>query len=347
MIQKTILPILFCCFLAMPVCLTGQTAEEAASYLGLISEQYQHIQKETWNYTSTIAHSQSAKKVEKNRINLLKTIKGSIQVVKALPAFDNDFSLRDSVISYLSLNYDVLNNDYSKIIDMEEIAEQSYDLMEAYILAQEKANEKLEASALQMDNQYEAFAHTYNIQLVESNDKLSQKLKSSSEALKYYDQVYLIFFKAYKQEFYLIDALTKNDINSTEQNRNALASIVSEGLEGLKGIGHFNGDNALNTSCKRMLLFYQDEAETKMPVLTDFLQTANEYKKMVSLYQSKDKMLLTNEEINKYNKAVDGYNKGIKTFNTINSSLNTKRNAGLNDWNNSVTSFMNRHVPKK
>ena len=44
----------------------------------------------------------------------------------------------------MKMYYNVLNDDYSKIINMEEIAEQSYDAMEAYILAQEMVDKKPE-----------------------------------------------------------------------------------------------------------------------------------------------------------------------------------------------------------
>lgn len=325
----------------------AQSTGDAADYMRSISDQYETIQKEMWDYTSTVAHSRSARKVEKNREVLLKTISKSINEVKALSSFDRDYSLRDSVVSFLRLNYRVLNNDFDKIIDMEEVAEQSYDMMEAYLLAQELANQKLEVAAGNMEIQYRAFADKYGVHIIENNDdKISQKLKKSSEALKYYNQVYLVFFKAYKQELYLMDALERNDINSIEQNRNALSGISDEGLEKLTGISHFKGDNSINASCRRMLLFYKDEAETKIPVLTDFLQTTDEYNKMAELFKSKDRKLLTKDEVDKYNEAVNNYNKGVNKFNTTNNTLNFKRSYNLEQWNNSVGAFMTRQVPK-
>ena len=331
--------------LSIPV--YSQTSNEAVSYLNIISEQYENIRNEMWDYTSTVAHSRSARKVEKKRIELLKTIGKSINNVSQMKAFDNDYSLRDSVVAFLTLDFNVLNNDFAKIIDMEEVAEQSYDLMEAYLLAQEKANMKLEQASERMDIQYEAFANNYGITLVENTDKISIKLKRSSEALQYYNKVYLVFFKAYKQEMYLIDALQKNDINAIEQNRSALKSISEEGLNKLLEIKYFNGDNSLNSACKRMLNFYIDEAENKIPILADFILVAEEYNEMVALFESKDRMLLTNEEVNKYNEAVNAYKKGINKFNTTNNSLNTMRSNNLNTWNNSVESYMSRHIPKK
>ena len=67
--------------------------------------------------------------------------------IAKMPDFEGDKSLRDSTVSYLSLCYNVLNEDYSKILDLEEIAEQSFDLMEAYLLAQQKAGEKLDEAS--------------------------------------------------------------------------------------------------------------------------------------------------------------------------------------------------------
>lgn len=325
----------------------AQNTQQAYEYLQTLSEVYAPIQKETWDYTSTMAHSRSAKKVEKKRIDLLKAIKNAIYQVKKMPAFEDDYSLRDSVVSYLQMSFYVLNDDYAKIIDMEEVAEQSYDLMEAYLLAQELANDKLDQAVDRLDVQFNAFADKYNINIVENEDKLSQKLKQSSEALKYYNQIFLIYFKAYKQEIYMYDAIERQDINAIEQNRNALISISDEGMEKLKEIPPLKGDNTINASCKRLLIFYQDEAENKIPEITEFLIVANEYKEMSELFESKDRMALTQNEINSYNAAVDKYNKGINKYNSLNNSLNSKRQTNYNNWENSVNSFMKRHVPRR
>jgi len=347
MLKKVFICSVFNFVLFCTISMYSQTANEAATYLNLIGEQYLDIGKEMWDYTSTIAHSRSARKVENKRIDLLKTIEKSVKYVSKMQAFNNDKSIRDSVVSFLTLNFNVLNNDFGKIIDMEEVAEQSYDLMEAYLLAKEKANEKLEQASEKMEKQYIDFANKYGVTLIENKDEISKKLKQSSETLNYYNKVYLVFFKAYKQEIYLIDALKRNDINAIEQNRNALISFSNEGLEKLVEINHFKGDNSINSACKIMLDFYKDEAETKIPIIADFLLVNEDYNKMVSVFESKDRMLLTNEEVNKYNDAVNAYKKGINKFNTTNNNLNSRRSSNINRWNNAVSSFMSRHIPKK
>ena len=62
--------------------------------------------------------------------------------ISGLPAFNGDKEYRDTAVSFMKLYYNVLNEDYAKIINLEEISEQSYDDMEAYMMAQEKVERK-------------------------------------------------------------------------------------------------------------------------------------------------------------------------------------------------------------
>ncbi len=61
-----------------------------------------------------------------------------------MPSYKGEKAYRDSAVSFMKLYYNVLNEDYSKIINMEDIAEQSYDDMEAYMMAKEMVDKKLE-----------------------------------------------------------------------------------------------------------------------------------------------------------------------------------------------------------
>ena len=150
---------------------------------------------------------------------------------------------------------------------MEEISEQSYDAMEAYLLAQEKANEKLNASGDMVDQQYDAFAAKHGITLIDKESKIENNLKIAGEAFKYYNVVYLIFFKSYKQEAYMIDALNKNDVNALKQNADALGKVSDEGLKKIDALAAYKSDGTLKTTSKDLLTFYKKEATAKMPVI--------------------------------------------------------------------------------
>lgn len=325
----------------------AQSTGDAVAYLNVMGKQYDNIREDTWDYMTTAAHSRRARKIENRRADLLKTIDKAITVVKSMSAFDNDYSLRDSVASYLTLTFNVVNKDYAKIVDMEAVAEQSYDLMEAYLMAQEQAENKLDMAGGRIDTQYMNFAAKYKVKLVQSTDELGRKLKRSSEAMQYYNRIFLVFFKANKQEAYLMDAWNKKDINALEQNRNALSSLSDEGLKKLTEIGPHKGDNSINMACRKMLTFYKDEADKKIPQVIDFMVASKEFEDMSALFKSKDKNALSSDDINNYNKALDTYNKSVNKFNLLNNTLNNTRSMNFNTWTNTVTAYINRYVPKK
>jgi hypothetical protein len=207
---------------------------------------------------------------------LIKTIETAKTRIQKVGPFEDDKSLKDSVLSFLKMNLLVINHDYEKIVDMEEVAEQSYDAMEAYMLAQEMANHKLDVAHEAMADAQKAFAKKHGIILLDADDKVSKNLAIASRAFSYYNRIYLIFFKAYKQEAYMLDALEKNDINGFKQNADALAKVSQEGLAKLDTAKAFNGDMVLIKSAKDMLKFFEMESTVKVPEILEF-QLAKEF----------------------------------------------------------------------
>src|SRR5690606_27100909 len=106
---------------------------------------------------------------------------------------------------YWDLLHKVFTEDYHKIVNMEEIAEQSYDNMEAYLLAQEKAGQVLGDAQDKIEPVYRAFAAKNNVRLVEGGDtRLARRLRQVSAVNAYYNDIFLIFFKSHKQEAYVL-----------------------------------------------------------------------------------------------------------------------------------------------
>jgi hypothetical protein len=163
----------------------AQTSE-ALKYMENISVQLKTIMDDTWDYTSACAHSRSARKIDNKRKELVKTIIAAKNKITKMPDFDGDASLRDTVLSFLSIDYDVLNDDYSKIVNMEALADSSYDMMEAYLSAQEIADKKLDTANSNFIDEQKVFAEKNNINLIENKDKISKKLESSAKVFNYY-----------------------------------------------------------------------------------------------------------------------------------------------------------------
>lgn len=317
----------------------------AVEHLNTLNSINNPITTKTWEYTSAVAKDKGARKIDKKRSSLISEMNGAIQHVKNTPAYKGDASYRDSVVAFLEMNKAVLVDDYSKIVDMETVAEESYDLMEAYLKVQEIANEKMQQASDRLNNQLHVFGEKYDIQIIEGEaSKMSLRVAQANRMWKYYNEVYLIFFKPYKQEAYFMDAVQRGDVNAMEQNKNSLAEFAKEGLEKLKSISNFDGDASLKESCIAILEFYQEEAEKHFPVLTDFYLKKELFEKTQQAFEKLSKKEQTKEAIEKYNAAITDYNNSTQNYNATNEKLNSMRSKQLDNWNKSTSRFTSKHV---
>lgn len=323
----------------------AQNLETPTGYLSFIQRTNASLSAKYLSYISASSHGKSMRKVEKKRAELTNAIYEARIAINNMPSFSGDKSLRDSAVDYLRIFYSVFNEDYSNLVNMEEIAEQSYDKMEAYMTAQEKAGEKLSQAYTSYANTFQQFADRNQVKIVNTESELAQKLDEAEKISGYYHKVYLIFFKAYKQEMYLIDAMQSGNINSIEQNRTALANACEEGIAKLKELKGYSGDRSIESACKQVLVFLKDEAEKKIPVMTDFLMAAEGFNKMKAEFEAKANQERTKELVDAYNKAGSDLNKKVTAFNNTNQQLNSRRSDLVSQYNDMVRSFMDTYMP--
>jgi hypothetical protein len=321
-------------------------AQSPVQYMEKINVEFKKISEETWDYTRAVAHSKKARQIDGQRRQMLNANRNGLNKIKNMQPFNGDAAYRDSTVRYLELSYAVLNNDYAKIMDMEEISEQSYDAMEAYMMAQQIANDKMEAAFDIAVAANEEFAKKNNINLITAESKTAEKLEKASEVFKFYNQLYLVFYKPYKQEIYLIDAQGKGDINAMKQNQESLAKLSKDAKEKLKVIVPYRGNTTLKSACNDVMDFYIMEAETKVPMLVDFYLQKEKFDKLKTAMDKKGKNP-TEAEVNEFNAAVNAYNKSSNDYNKINTELNNKRSNALDSWNNAVSRYLDKNVSKK
>lgn len=319
-------------------------AQNAGEYLNSMGVEFEKISQDVMSYTSAVNHGKSARKIEKRRAELINQVRTSEATVRRMKPFNGSVALRDSISAYFKISYRILTLDYAKIIDLEAIAEQSYDDMEAFILANEKVNEKVHNSFLAASKEYEAFASANNITLIQSSSKLSQKLKDAEEVDNYWDRLYLLFFKSYKNESNMLEAMNKGDMAALEQARNALQTSATEDLEKLKPIEAFRGDNTLKNAGQQLLEFYRSEAIDKIPVVIDFYVKKEDFEKMKKAMDSKKQK--SQADVDAFNAAVKDFNARVASANNINNELNKKRSALLKSWNDARSTFLDKHTPK-
>jgi hypothetical protein len=324
----------------------AQSLNTPVEYMNYLTSREEELSKKYLTYMSEVAHGRRARKLEKRRQELIGAIKTAVGDANRLKPYQGDASLRDVYKSYWDILFKVFNEDYHKIVDMEEIAEQSYDNMEAYLLAQEKAGEVLDEAQAKVEPVFKAFAAKNNIILQEKETKMTKKLRQVSEVNAYYNQVFLIFFKNFKQEFYVMDAFARRDINSIEQNRNTLSRFSEEGLQKLDTMKAFKGDGSFKNACRKVLEFHQVEAEKQMPGLSDFLVRSDEFEKAKKAMDATPASKRTQKDIDNYNKFVNEYNAAVNASNQVLTTINTNSKKVLDNWEIARKNFMERHVPK-
>jgi hypothetical protein len=326
--------------------LFSQTPDNPVEYMDYLNKRDAAMSEKYLSYMSEVAHGHRARKMEKRRQELTSEIKSALQDANKLKPYKGDATLRDAYRTYWDILLKVFNEDYHKIVDMEEIAEQSYDNMEAYLLAQEKAEEVLDNASDQIPPVYRAFAEKNNIKLIEKDNKTNKKLRQVGLVNNYYHQLFLIFFKSYKQEAYMLDAFNKNDINGMEQNRLTLIRFADEGLEKLKAIKPFQDDGSLVTACRKVLEFHKNEASRIMPGQSDFLLKQTEFEKLKKAMDAKPQNKRTQADVDMYNKAVNDFNAAINMSNTSLQNANKEREKVMNNWETTTRRFMDQHTPK-
>lgn len=331
--------------LTVALALNAQDLSTPGGYMSHFSSTLNVMNQTYMNYLSAVSHGKSARKVEKLRQKTLESIAAAKGEIGGTPGYKGDKTYRDATADYIKTCYIVFNEDYGKIVNMEEIAEQSYDMMEAYLLAQDKAGEKLKEAAEKQHSSQKAFADKNGVELADQKDELDLKMEKADQVNDYYKKVYLIFFKSYKQDMYLSDAVNKGDLNAAEQSRNALETYATEGLAALEATGPFISDASVVVACKNALKFYKAVATEKMEPVTNFLLANDNFTKLKKSFDAKPAGKRTQADVDAFNKAVNDINKGSQAYNKANQTIYKERTDVLKNWNESVDRFFDAHMP--
>jgi hypothetical protein len=322
----------------------AQDLDNPVNYMTAISKARGDMDSKYMQYISYAAHGRRARKVEKLRQEVLDNITESRYKTTDLPYYKGDNSLRQAAISYIQVCYIIFSEDYKKIVNMEELAEQSVDEMQAYLLLQDKINEKLQEAWSNLDKATNDFAAQYNINLTKDQSPLGAKMQAAGHLDQYVNAVFIAFFKCNWEDNQLVTAMNAKKTGDMEQARSALSSYAADGLKGLDTVKPYEGDPGLSTACRQALQFYQRAADKEVPKLTDFYVKQEEFDKLKKSFDAKGSSR-TQTDVDAYNKAVNDINASAKAFNQTNNQLNNERTQALNGWNDAEKKFNDEHMP--
>lgn len=325
---------------------TAQKFDTAFAYLEFISDEQETITKNMWNYTKAVAHNRNDKNVENKRNSVIKSIERAKKKISAATSFDDD-PYKESVLENLNISESLMKMDYAKIIDMKAISQQSYDMMEQYILAQELADKKMAEAQKDYEAKFMDYAKRHTIEIIENETDLGRKMQISNEVFSYYNEMYLPFFKANITESYIFEALEANDISALQQNAISLSNIIKEEREVINTIALYKDDKNVLEATNAAFDFYLTEAEVHIPEMIDFLLLQEEIQNISKIIEKTSKRKRTKEQIDGYNAKVDELNKKVAFFNKLTAKLNKERAKVLHNLNKANDDFLARHIPKE
>jgi hypothetical protein len=324
----------------------AQAPESPVEYMSYVSERGKALTEKYMSYMAAVAHSRRAKKMEKRRLELVEEIRQNLTDISRMKPYKGDATLKNAYKKYYDLLLKVFNEDYHKIVNMEEIAEQSYDAMEAYMIAQEQAGKVVDAAHGEARIAYHDFAARNNVTIRTAETKEKSDVAKTNEVMHYYNQMYLLFFKVYKQEAYVLDAVNKKDINGTEQNRLTLIRYAKEGLSRLDTTKAYANDKSLIVASREVFNFYIKEGEVGMASQIDYLMKRAEFDKLQKAMEATPANKRKQEDIDAYNKAVNEMNAAITASNKTLTADNETRSKLLEKHNEAERKFLDTHVPK-
>ena len=337
--------LLLSCFVFVST-LIAQDLEKPGMYMTAMENAHKEMDQKYMAYMSAASHGKRAKKVEKLRLQVVESISNAKSKVLELPLYKGDNSLRQINVDYINICYTVFNEDYAKIVNTEEIAEQSFDEMQAYLLMKEKVDEKLKEASDKINKGTEAFAAKYNVTLIDGEkSKFAKKMEIAGKVNKYYKPIHLIFFKCNWQDEALTKALNEGRLTDVEQSRSSVIKYADEGLLALKAIQPYEGDPILLEACKQVLLAYKGIAEKETPVTIDYHLKKENFEKIKKAYEAKPQSDRTKEDVAAYNKAVNEFNAAVNQSNQASNMANKKRSEGFKAWEDAVKTFFDKYTP--
>lgn len=313
-------------------------------YLEEINEAYEPVLKRQLDFATALAQGQPADLVEKYRSSLLNEIRDARENIRRMPPHRGNTALRDSVVLFMDIFYDVVREDYAGLVDMEQLSKQSYDQMEAYLRAQEAAYARMGNAARAMKKAEEEFAKKFGVRLVNSDDRFSQRLRDLNETFSYYNRIYVVFFNAYQQELNTFRAVESQDPATMEEERRKLEAVSTDGLAALDRIGAFRGERSLRNTAAENLRFYLAESSADIPVLVEYYAALSDLKKSRELLKSARDEERRKQLTDEYNALVRKINASAETLDALSEKLNRERAENLDRWNNASEEFLKRHI---
>jgi len=303
--------------------------DSPATYNNLIVLQHNQVTQKNLLYISQSVHSQDIAAIEKSRQAVVTQIEQSINKLEAIGGYEGDTKLRDVAVKVLQLNLETFDLDFKEINEMRSGRYDSYETLEAYFRAEDKAEKKLAKAADQFRTAQQDFADTHGLDLKYNQDDERQQVIKVVNKLNTYNRIiFLSYFGVSKLDSYFWEQLKAKEYTQADKQRQELANTATEAVTRLKRLSGFKDDTQYRDATLQLVQRYQS-------------LSLNEYKELLTIQSKLDDPgeVTSQEQADALNKMGDRYNQIVETYNQEMQVL-------INDMNTQQQQLMQSNVPK-
>lgn len=248
----------------------------------IVSEQSNLMSKVVEHIVQTV-HNNNYREVESKRLEVIGQIETSIEKLEGVKPFKGDNSMKEEALAVCKLYYEAYVNDYSKINMLKRNRESSYDAMEGYFDAQDKAEEKLKLAAERFSNAQKSFANTHNMSIEAQSD---ETIHNISQVMQYSREVFLEFFRVSKMNALCLDRLNEQNAAKLEVCRLNLLEKSNASHERLQQMESFKDGEDFHGRTLAYINYHRLFANTELKELAEILAIENRTPGQVARYNA-------------------------------------------------------------
>ena len=230
------------------------------------------VQK-NFEYISLSVHSEDYDQLELKRKEVVDVISKSKENIREMPALEGDTRLRDEAVEVLNEYKSAFELDFKSILGLKRKSKDSYEAMEAYFQAQDKAEEKVNKATRQLRKAQRVYAERNNMKVVDtkSDDLLELKMNKISGVNDYWRSLFLDYFKVSKQYDKMWDALSEQKAGLLSHQRELTLKLIDQVLPQLKAKPSYRNDSEFRDQTINMVEYYQGVAKTDFARIIEVL----------------------------------------------------------------------------
>lgn len=294
--------------------------DNAGDYADYLIQRHNFVVERNFDFYTYSVHEQDLQKANQRRQEVIAEVESRAREVEAVPAWEGDESLRNSVSKVLGYHLSSLREEYVNIWELRMESNNSSEAMEKYFEALNKLETEAKQASGELDAVSKAFAEKNMLKVAEEEEEtlLSRRIEQVNRINQYYRGLFLKYFTATKAHEDIMPLVQQERWQEAQEK----VAGFKQQVEGLKmeveQAGDFDGDDSYREVISEALDFFSLMAQEKYPQIIKVGLTPD--------------TKLTQEDVNAYNAAIQFFNQNGAT---INQRINEVGNA-----------FLKKHIPK-